>query len=181
MKKEIKNPQNYALSETECNAVKWLTAHGISGYISRKDEESISFMLRKPGMILYMDCWNKSTRDMTAFLKAVDQELTWRVQQEEYAKQRRIVLHRMRRLMRDMVKFSEENDEEFSWTLSTCVKMGKEIARLRDEYKRLSKVMKWAEWDIYYSWLMWKLPGANSHPFLYRSVISDTFQEGVAE
>lgn len=128
--------KEYKLTKNEEATIDWLNKHKIGGYLVTRKENTTYFNLRKSGMLGYFTCKLDYTKiNLTSYLEALDEALTLRCEQEDLAKQCRILKERIQNFL------YRAGESTFFFYDSECYPLLKDIVTFADKYPKYTHVL----------------------------------------
>lgn len=122
------NPK-YKPTKNEEATIKWLNEHKIVGYLVERKENYTHFNLRKTGMLSYFRCLiNYDEVDLENYLETLEAALIHYREQEEIAKQCRIIQNRIGELLRRV------GEDRWLYLDELCQPLLKDVLRFTNEY-----------------------------------------------
>ena len=126
----------FKLTPNEEITIDWLNKHKIDGCLVERKNNTTHFNLRKTGMLNYFTCLiNYDEVDLEKYLEALEAALNHRCEQEEIAKQCRIIEDRIKRLLRCT--------GESGWLYydDLCYPLLKDIVTFADKYPKHTHIL----------------------------------------
>ncbi len=122
------NPK-YKPTKNEEATIKWLNEHKIVGCLVERKENYTHFNLRKTGMLSYFTCLiNYDEVDLENYLETLEAALIHYCEQEEIAKQCKILENRIKKLLR------LAGEDGWFYYDSKCYPLLKDIVEFADKY-----------------------------------------------